>query len=382
MTTSAILTSSGRGAVASIAVWGERAAATVDELFSASSGSRLVNAGLGRILFGQWRSSGEEVVVCRRTEDEIEIHCHGGQAAVQAALASLLERGCRQAPWTKWSARQAAGSLAADALEALAQATTLRCAGILLDQLHGALDRELDSCAALLELPGKTGWHEARDRLRRLAEHYQVGKHLTAPFQIVIAGRPNVGKSSLINALAGYERSIVFNQPGTTRDVVTLRTAIAGWPVEISDTAGLRTGGDPLEAAGVHLASESMTVADLVLLVFDGSQPWQPEDDELAAQWPSAMLVHNKCDLDQPSPAAKPGCIISAQTGQGIDGLLEIVASRLVPEPPPEGAPIAFTALQEQSIRAVMHCLDCGDHLAAAAQLKALHSTSASGRIA
>lgn len=372
MTTAAILTPPGRGAVASIALWGGRAAAIVDELFSPAGGGRMVDAALGRILFGQWRPSGEDVVISRRSEDEIEIHCHGGQAAVQAVLASLVERGCQQVSWPLWSGRQAAQPLADEALEALTKATTLHCAGILLDQFHGALAHELESCTALLESPDETGWHQARDRLGRLANRSRLGLHLTKPFQIVIAGKPNVGKSSLVNALAGYERSIVFNQPGTTRDVVTLRTAIGGWPVEVSDTAGLRTGGDAVEAAGVQLAGERMCAADLVLLVFDASQPWQLDDGELAAQWPHAMVLHNKGDLAQPPPGVSRGLVISAQTGKGINDLLEDIACRLVPEPPPTGAPVPFTALQAQALHDALGSFDGGDRLAAVRWLRNL----------
>lgn len=374
MTRAAILTSPGRGAVASIAVWGERAASIVDELFSHVAGGRLVDAALGRILFGQWRASGEEVVVCRRAADEIEIHCHGGQAAVQAILASLAELGCQQVPWTRWTDRQAARPLAAEALEALARATTLRCAGILLDQFGGALEQELNWCAGLFESPCETDWQQASDRLIGLAERYQLGKHLMAPFTVVIAGKPNVGKSSLVNALAGYERSIVFNQPGTTRDVVALRTAIAGWPVEVSDTAGLRVAASALEAAGVRLAGERMSAADLVLLVFDASQAWQPDDDDLAAAWPNAVVAYNKGDLSRPPSNAPSGLVISAQTGHAIDTLLEVIAGRLVPEPPPAGAPIPFTVAQEQTIRESLESFDRGDRLAAARRLKALTS--------
>lgn len=372
MTTAAILTSPGRGAVASIALWGEHATAIVDELFSASSGVQMANAPPGRIFFGNWRASGEEVVVCRRTAGEFEIHCHGGQAAVRAVMASLAERGCREAPWTHWSSRQTSRRLAAEAVEALAQANTLCCAGILLDQFHGALDRELDSCATLLESPREIDWRQVSDRLSRLAGRWRVGKHLTAAFQMVIAGRPNVGKSSLMNKLAGYERSIVFNQPGTTRDVVTLRTAIDGWPVEISDTAGLRDGGDVLESAGVRLAGEHIAAADLILLVFDASQPRLPEDDALAAQWPSALLVCNKADLGPPPPNARCDAVISARTGQGIEALLEVVARRLVPDPPVAGEPVPFTSSQEQTIREALCWLDQDNRPAAIQCLRRL----------
>ena len=98
---------------------------------------------------------------------------------------------------------------------------------------------------------------------------------------MVIAGPPNVGKSSLINALLGFQRAIVFDLPGTTRDVVTAVTALDGWPVELSDTAGLRSSDDPLELAGIEQAHRQAAAADCLLLVFDASQPWSARESAI-----------------------------------------------------------------------------------------------------
>ena len=104
-----------------------------------------------------------------------------------------------------------------------------------------------------------------------LARYAPLGRRLTAPWRVVVAGPPNVGKSSLVNALAGYQRSIVAPTPGTTRDVVTTRLAIDGWPVELADTAGVREATDALETQGVRLAREATAAADLCLWVLDAS---------------------------------------------------------------------------------------------------------------
>jgi tRNA modification GTPase len=369
MVSVAILTPPGRGAIATVAVWGSGTAAIVGKLFSSHSGRVLTNAEIGQILLGRWRPSGEELVVTRRAEDEIELHCHGGQAAVSAIVGSLSEQGCEQVPWRDWAHRLAASNIAAEAVEALAKATTLRGAAILLDQYQGALAEELESCAKLIEAADEASVGMARERLLRLVERFDIGRHLVEPFQVVIAGKPNVGKSSLINALAGYQRSIVFDQPGTTRDVVTVRTAIDGWPVELSDTAGLRASDDALESAGVQMSLERMAAADLVLLVFDASQPWQQADDELAAEWPDAVVVHNKADLAPPSAKARPGMVTSAVCGEGIEALLRVVAKRLVPAPPSSGAPVLFSSSQQQAIRNALAMLS-KDHRAAAPLLR------------
>ena len=122
----------------------------------------------------------------------------------------------------------------------------------------------------------------------------------------MIAGKPNVGKSSLINALVGYDRSIVHPAPGTTRDVVAASTAIDGWPATLCDTAGLHGGGDAIKHNGIALASRRIAEADLVLLVFDASVRWSEEDADLLAGLPDALVVHNKIDAAAASDLARP----------------------------------------------------------------------------
>ncbi len=134
---------------------------------------------------------------------------------------------------------------------ALTRATTTRTAGILLDQYHGALAAALDRVRAALQ---REALPEARTLLEQLARYDAVGRRLTTPWRVVIAGAPNVGKSSLVNALAGYQRSVVAPTPGTTRDVVTSRIAIDGFAIELADTAGLRSDAESLEELGIEQA--------------------------------------------------------------------------------------------------------------------------------
>jgi tRNA modification GTPase len=158
---------------------------------------------------------------------------------------------------------------------------------------------------------------------------------------VVIAGAPNVGKSSLVNALAGYQRSVVATTPGTTRDVVTTRIAVAGWPVELADTAGWRDGTTPLERQGIDLAQAAVAQADLCLWVLDGSaEPvWPP------AGGPAVRHVINKTDLSAAwNMSRAAGAIrVSAHTGTGVDSLVEALGQWLVPDPPPAGAAVPFT---------------------------------------
>jgi tRNA modification GTPase len=108
--------------------------------------------------------------------------------------------------------------------------------------------------------------HELTAQLDALLRWSEFGRHLTQPWQVVLTGVPNVGKSSLINRLLGYSRSIVYAEPGTTRDVVTAATAFDGWPVELSDTAGLRDAAGEIEAAGVERARRHLATADLAIV--------------------------------------------------------------------------------------------------------------------
>ena len=186
-----------------------------------------------------------------------------------------------------------------------------------------------------------------------------LGRHLVEPWQIVVAGRPNVGKSSLINALVGYGRSIVHDTAGTTRDVVTARTAIDGWPVLLADTAGLGAGGDALERAGIELAHQQLARADLVLLVFDLSVPWSEADQALLDGLPGALPIHNKSDAALAAGAGRPaGLTLSALGGQGLDALLGQIGHALVPHPPPPGAAVPFAADQVEALRRMREGLE------------------------
>src|SRR5690606_1851021 len=153
----------------------------------------------------------------------------------------------------------------------------------------------------------------------------------------------------LLNALAGFGRAIVSPTPGTTRDVVTVRTAIDGWPVELADTAGVRTTDDPIEASGVQLARSRHGGADLVLPGLDRSEPLTEADRALIAERPDALIVCNKADLPaawESEPSWAECAIVSAGRGDGLDALLGAIARRLVPDPPPSGVAVPFRADQ------------------------------------
>jgi tRNA modification GTPase len=361
-TTVTVLTPAGRGAVATVAIAGPRAAAIVEPLFAAASRKTLRSFAERRIAFGCWQPAepesgqhaGEELVVCRLSASVVEIHCHGGQAAVAAVMQSLLARGARQQTAAAWAEQREGNRLVAEARLALAEAPSERTACLLLDQYHGALQRALDE---LIRSVAAGELAHAEQQLQTLIARANVGLHLTRPWRVVLAGPPNVGKSSLLNALVGYARSLVFDQPGTTRDVVTVATALEGWPVELADTAGLRETHDCVEQAGVRLTHKQVATADLVLQVRDATDTARNVEPTPQRTAERTLTVLNKCDLAPLSELA-PRAIsddnalrISALTGVGLETLIGAIVQCLVPAAPQRGDAIPFTQRQIDRLR-------------------------------
>jgi tRNA modification GTPase len=237
---------------------------------------------------------------------------------------------------------------AGSVLDRLAHAPTLRTASILVDQLHGAFERAVTRILNLLA----TNPDAAREPLSELARYAPIGRHLVEPWMVVVAGAPNVGKSSLVNALAGFQRAVVSDIAGTTRDLVSVQVAFEGWPVELTDTAGLREA-EGLEAAGVERANRALAEADLVLWVADRSDPhprW-PAGSDRAGQAP--LFIANKADLpSQWSGEERDALAVSAATGAGLGELVGVLVSRLVPESPRRGVAVPYSSALVDRIEA------------------------------
>jgi tRNA modification GTPase len=381
-TTVAILTPPGRGAVAVLAVEGLQAVELVERFFRLPSGARLADRPLGRIVYGRWGDEpAEDVIVCRRDAACVEVHCHGGRTAAQRIVDDLLTAGVQEQPWTQWIAAHESSPIRAAAGIALAQAATLRTAEILLDQYHGALETALREILAKIET-GSAAICAATAAIEKILSCAPLGLHLTQPWRVVVAGAPNVGKSSLVNALIGYQRAIVFDQPGTTRDVVTAITAFCGWPMQLCDTAGWRDSNDPLEAAGVERAQQQAARADCLLLVLDVSQPWTDQQQQWVEAWPRAIVVQNKCDLAAGRghdfhDAGANSVVTSAVTGQGIDLLMQKIVEHVAPLVPEPGEAVAFTMEQVERLQEAAAALKAGDNLAARTHLLALLAAGA-----
>ena len=311
-----VLTPPGSGAIATVALRGPIAWESVQRFFRPAKGALPSTPELDRVWFGNFgEGTGDEVVLAVKAAEEFKIHCHGGIRVVRWIAEQLVAAGCVESAAFEFDR----SGVDPRALGPLTQATTLRTAAILLDQYNGAF---------------------LRSDPASLRPFTSLGRHLVAPWKVVIAGSPNVGKSSLINALAGYQRSVVAPVPGTTRDVVRVRLAFEGWPVELSDTAGLRTGTGALESAGIAKARAEYAAADLRVWVVD-----------LAAEtpeWPSMerapeIIVGNKVDAAT-APVNHSRLIpVSATRGDGLPQLIAAIVRQLVPVVPESGAGVPFT---------------------------------------
>jgi tRNA modification GTPase len=319
----------------------------------------------GEVVVGHFHNTNgtfEELVVGIVDANCVEVHCHGGRAAVEAVTDSLTNGGCVTTSWQASIAEQTDDPLAAEALVALASACTERTAGILLHQYRGALREELKGTIELLE---RDELEHAGHRLQKLQSRSAFGQHLTAPWRIAIVGKPNVGKSSLINALLGYQRAIVYDQPGTTRDVLTARTAIDGWPVELLDTAGLRESSDPVESAGIAKTRDVVVDADLAILVYESGSPWTAEDKALLDELPSQLcklIVYNKSDVGDLGDVGRPGGIaVSAKEGTNLQRLISEIAANIALPNGESPLAVPFTERHFAAIGAAREILAAGN---------------------
>lgn len=289
-------------------------------------------------------------------EDTLEIQGHGGIAVTQAVLAAVLDAGARLAEPGEYTRRAylnnkidlAQAEAIADLINARSQAA-VKAAN---RSLQGDFSRQIETLAAdllalriyieaALDFPEEEidflregdiaarlqGWGE---RLRTLLAQSTQGRLMNDGINLVIAGKPNAGKSSLLNALVGEERAIVTAQAGTTRDIVRETILIHGMPVNILDTAGLREASDLVEQEGIRRTRQALNQADLILLLRDGSALDDRGDETLPPESADTplLLAYNKADQTPPAVQAQhaDGLWLSAKTGVGIDALRDAIA--------------------------------------------------------
>ncbi len=386
MTHVSLLTPTGTGAIATIAVLGPDAWSIAQRVFQRSNGRPLPNRPqAGQFWYGRvGGEKGDEVILAvRATEPKVwtEYHCHGGKLVTEWLMKLFANEDCEAISWADFIARsENCSSKDTIALRFLPEARTLRTASILLDQYHGAYLRAVrEAMTALMN----NDVEKAQTMIQALLRHADVGLHLTRPWRIAVAGLPNAGKSSLVNALAGYQRSVVAPIPGTTRDVVTTTLAFHGWPVELSDTAGLRQSADDLEREGVARARRALEDTDLCLWVIDVTGELPPGKDAFAAQnkLPVSRIlpVLNKTDLPSAWDVSRflDAVAVSALTGAGIDALITRMIQRLIPDDPLPGAAVPYSPERIQCLRISQGHIANGEIESALTSL--LHSTQSIG---
>jgi len=373
-TIAAIATPPGEGAIGVVRISGPRAHAVADALFQPLHGSRPLSDTPWRLRHGRVVDAAGQVIdevmavvmPAPRTytgEPMAEIHGHGGLAVSRAILRTVLEAGARPAGPGEFTRRaflngrmdltraEAVIDLIEARTEAALRAALTMAGGTLRRALDAISDRVADLLAraeAAVDFPEEDlpemitpAWFEevrvTREQMVQHLDAYRAGRLFREGATIVIAGRPNAGKSTLFNRLLDEERAIVTDIPGTTRDVLEGWTAFEGIAARLLDTAGLRDTVEPVEREGVTRARSALEQADLVLWVLDLTLPvallreeWDQARNTLRDR---VIGVGNKADVvpDLPEPRADlPGLIpISAQGGMGLDVLREEIGKRL-----------------------------------------------------
>lgn len=330
-------------AVIAVQLSGKADVSTVMKEFTVGSACGLTSAPEGRILFGSW--NGEDVVVVRTADGGWEIHCHGGPIAVHRICRDLEAAGLRPAIQRPNSVESLREQIERITNEALLKCRTRKAAGLVLAQHDGRLLKLAEDLRSFSEVRRCA----ARQHLQRWRS---VAEHLIRPWRVAIVGEPNVGKSSLINSIAGLQRSIVSGTPGTTRDLVEVDITVRGWMFRLIDTAGVRDASDSLpEQLGIVQSLALLGNCDMICLVVDASSG-QFESaliDRLQKVDVPICLVRNKCDILRDSEkigvplfasslesvqAIKGTLDISAKTGLGISELLTWIVDTAVPEEP------------------------------------------------
>ena len=290
-------------------------------------------------------------------EDVLELHGHGGPVVMDLLVARTLELGARLARPGEFTERAYHNDkldlVQAEAIADLIAAGSAEAARAALRSLSGVFSHEIQGLAArvmelrayveaAIDFPDEDAEFlatpEVRDRLAEInaqfaaiAETVRQGRALRDGLHVVIAGRPNAGKSSLLNALAGFDAAIVTAIPGTTRDLLRERIHVDGLPIHVVDTAGLRDTDDVIEIEGVRRARMEMSRADLVLYVVDATLGFAAGEQATLPGGTTTLVVWNKVDLPDARPVPvledRPAIAVSALTGEGMEMLREQLKS-------------------------------------------------------
>lgn len=372
-TIAAIATAIGNSGINIIRVSGQDAVKLCDGIFSAKNGKKLEDAATHTIHYGNITDDGriiDEVLVSvmrapntYTREDVVEINCHGGARAVSAIMSALFKAGANPAEPGEFTKRAFVNGridlTEAEAVNDIINARTELALENAESQLKGNICEKVKELRAVIL--NKTAYIEAalddpehislegfsdelsetlagiRAELKKMLEHADEGRVLSEGINTVILGKPNVGKSSLLNVLSGSESAIVTDVAGTTRDVLTEHINIRGLSLNIADTAGIRGTDDPVERIGVERAREAAEKADLIIFVADGLVPLDEQDREIigSIDREKTIFLLNKTDektvlrgeeLERLS--GRPVIEISAKEETGIEILKDEIEKR------------------------------------------------------
>lgn len=403
-TIAAISTAQGVGGIGVIRVSGRDALAIGDRVFQSAGGKKLSQMKGYTAAYGRIRSNGEDIdeavaLVFRAPhsytgEDVVEFSCHGGLYLTRRVLRAVLDGGASPAGPGEFTRRAflngKMGLTEAEAVMDMIGAKGRQAARTALAGRDGAIHKAIASVKDSLVFTAAhlSAWADypeedipqveemeltvrlkkAEAALERLLSQYDAGKAIREGLNTVIAGRPNVGKSTLMNLLSGCERSIVTELPGTTRDVVEETVLVGDVTLRLSDTAGIRSTEDLVEQIGVNRAKDRVQTADLVLAVFDASQELNEDDRNLldSLQGVPSIAVINKTDLDTKIDVkyiknkVKQIVFLVASEGKGLEDLQQALAelagtSELEPS---EG--LLATERQQQAAKEALACVNEG----------------------
>lgn len=369
-TIAAIATARGQAGVGIIKISGSEATEIADKVFKSARGEKIKDLEGYRALYGRVYDQDEcldEVIVLffkspnsYTGEDVVEIQCHGGIYITEKILKVVLENGAKLASPGEFTQRAYLnGKLdltEAEAVMDIISAQGKKAAKAALLARDGALSKKVAEIkSSLLEIAAHLSVYSdypdedipslkndklqenlksIYDDLEKLLGTYDSGRVIKEGIDTVIAGKPNVGKSTLMNYLAGHDKSIVTDIPGTTRDIVEETINLGDVTLNISDTAGIRQTDDPVELIGVKKAKDKLKTADLVLVIFDLSREFSTEDKCLVENInkSNSIAIFNKSDLEQKFDYGKikdkfAHCVfMSAVTGKGLDDLKTAVS--------------------------------------------------------